>query len=103
MCPSAKRRAVLLPQENFEGLERFARIVVGPLRSTQHGLLSHETPTDPDRWLRTHLDLSAHGPRNTRKGRRRPRSDLRGDGSVVNRKKVQRIYRERGFRVDRKA
>ncbi len=61
-----------------------------------------ETPLDPDRWLRKHLCKWAGIDRNSRKGYRRAWADLRADGYVVNRKKVQRIWREEGLRVARK-
>jgi putative transposase len=39
---------------------------------------------------------------NSRKGYRRAWADLRAEGHVVNRKKVQRLWREEGLRVARK-
>ena len=41
-------------------------------------------------------------PRNARKGYRRAWADLRAEGVVINRKKVQRLWREEGLRVARK-
>jgi len=83
--------------------ERFACKVVELPRSTQRRALAYQTASDPDRWLRTHLCVWAGVPRNARKGYRRAWADLRADGVVINRKKVQRLWREEGLRVARKA
>jgi putative transposase len=91
ISPTAKRRAVLLLQEKFGASERFTCNAVGLQRSTNSRSLKCETPSDPDRWLRTHLCKWAGINRNSRKGYRRAWADLRADGHVVNRKKVQRI------------
>lgn len=92
----------MMLQETFGASERFTCKVVGLARSTQRRPLKHHSPTDPDRWLRTHLCLWAGSTRNARKGYRRAWADLRAEGHVVNRKKVQRIWREEGLRVARK-
>jgi putative transposase len=91
-----------LLQEKFGASERFTCNVVGLQRSTNRRPLKCETPLDPDKWLRTHLCKWAGISRNSRKGYRRAWADLRADGHVVNRKKVQRIWREEGLRVARK-
>lgn len=92
-------------QETFGASERFACKVFRPPRSTQRKPLKHQSPIDPDRWLRTHLRLWAGSARNARKGFRRAvlkQTDLRAEGHVVNRKCVQRIWREEVLRVARK-
>ena len=74
--------------------ERRACLVVGQWRSTQR----HEpAEADPDgqlrRWLR------AFAKRHPRWGYRRAHAVLVRDGRHVNRKKVQRLWREEGLRV----
>jgi len=73
-----------------------------PPENHQRRPLACQTPAGPDRWLRTHLCAWAGVPRNARKGYRRAWADLRAEGHVVNRKKVQRLWREEGLRVARK-
>ncbi len=89
--------------DTFSVSERAACNVVGLPRSTWRRPLACQTPLDPDRWLRTLLREWAALPRNSRKGYRRAWAHLRSEGYVVNRKKVQRIWREEGLRVPRKA
>jgi hypothetical protein len=64
--------------------------------------LKCETPADPDRWLRAHLCKWVGISRNAHKGYRRARADLRAGGHVVDRRCVQRLWREEGLRVARK-
>ncbi|NQU36175.1 MAG: transposase, partial [Actinobacteria bacterium] len=85
--------------QEVQGLsERFAGKVVGQPRATQRKLPAAVTRTDPDRELRRWLRTWAA--QNARKGFRRAWADLRAEGTVVNRKKVQRLWREEGLRVN---
>ncbi len=64
----------------------------------------HESPTDPEGWLSTHLCQWAGSARDACKGYSRAvplQADLRAEGYVVNRGNVQRIWREEGLRVAR--
>lgn len=79
--------------------QRFACRVALQSRSTQRRTPKRETPDDPDRWLRDWLNDFAHKQNNQRKGYRRAHADLRAEGYLVNRKKVQRIWREEGLQV----
>ncbi len=105
MSPTAQRRAVIMLQETFGASERFTFKVVGLARSTQRRPHKHHSPTDPDRWLRTHSRLLAGSTRNARKGDHRTAlkpADRQAEGYVFNRKKNQRMWREEGLRVVRK-
>ena len=77
--------------------ERLACRVVGQHRTTQRHLPASQRPGDPDAdlrgWLRDYA--KAH----PRWGHRRAYHDARGEGWVVNHKKVQRLWREEGLRV----
>jgi len=72
--------------------ERFACRVLGQSRSTQRRTPRHQRPDDPDRWLRDWLTTWAARPKNRRKGYRRAWADLRHEGHLVNRKRVQRVW-----------
>ncbi|MCD2158147.1 IS3 family transposase [Rhodococcus cerastii] len=85
-------------QETMELSQRFAYKVVGQPRSTQRKELRKKTPDDPDADLRKWLRDWAKA--NQRKGFRRAWADLRADGWVINKKKVQRLWREEGLRVN---
>lgn len=78
--------------------QRFACRVVGQPRSTQRKELARNTPDDPDADLRKWLRDWAKA--NQRKGFRRAWADLRAAGWVINKKKVQRLWREEGLRVN---
>jgi transposase InsO family protein len=81
-------------QERFGLSQRRACQIVGQHRSTQR----HEpAEADPDRDLRARLRCFAK--RHPRWGYRRAHAVLRREGHVVNRKKVQRLWREEGLRV----
>jgi putative transposase len=77
--------------------ERFACWVTGQHRATQRREPASTTPGDPDAALRAWL----HGWAKThpRRGFRNAYHDARGEGWVVNHKKVQRLWREEGLRV----
>jgi putative transposase len=74
--------------------QRRAYQIVGQHRSTQR---HQPTEPDPDRELRARLRRFAK--RHPRWGYRRAHAVLRGEGQVVNRKKIQRLWREEGLRV----
>lgn len=98
MSPTAKRNAVNMLQEVLGLSERFACKVVGQPRATQRKPPAASTTADPNRELRSWLRTWAA--KNPRKGFRRAWADLRAEGTVVNRKKVQRLWREEGLRVN---
>ena len=77
--------------------ERFACRVTGQNRTTQRHQAADQTPADPDAALRTWLH--AYAKKHPRWGYRRAYHDARGEGWVVNHKKLQRIWREEGLRV----
>ncbi|WP_141752317.1 IS3 family transposase [Rhodococcus erythropolis] len=77
---------------------RFACKVVGQPRSTQRKELRKKIPDDPDANLRKWLRDWAKA--NQRKGFRRAWANLRADGWVINKKKIQRLWREEGLRVN---
>lgn len=77
--------------------ERFACRVTGQNRGTQRHQAHAETPADPDAALRAWLrDYAAAHPR---RGFRPAYHDARGEGWIVNHKKLQRLWREEGLRV----
>lgn len=77
--------------------QRFACTVVGQPRSTQRKARARDIPDGPDADLRKWLRDWAKA--NARKGSRRAWADLRAMGWVINKKKVQRLWREEGLRV----
>jgi putative transposase len=79
--------------------ERVACRVTAMNRSTYRRKPQADTPQDPDRWLRDHLNAWVCIERNSRKGYRRAWADLRAEGHVINRKRVHRIWREEGLQV----
>jgi putative transposase len=74
--------------------QRRACQIVGQHRSTQR---HQPAEVDPDRELRARLRRFAK--RHPRWGYRRAHAVLRRDGYAVNRKKIQRLWREEGLRV----
>ena len=83
-----------LCQARFSMSQRRACRLIGQHRSTER----HPPPaTDLDRELRDRLRAFARG--HPRWGYRRAHAVLVGEGHVVNRKKVQRLWREEGLRV----
>jgi putative transposase len=92
--PSRRRRAVEMLQERLGVSQRRACAIVGQHRSTQR----HQPAlADPDRDLRQRLRCFAR--RHPRWGYRRAHAVLRREGWALNRKKVQRLWREEGLRV----
>jgi hypothetical protein len=77
--------------------QRFACKIVGKPRSTQRKKVARNAPDDPDADLRKWLRDWAKA--NQRKEFRRAWAGLRAAGWVINKKKVQRLWREEGLRV----
>jgi putative transposase len=77
--------------------ERFACRVTGQNRTTQRHEPADATQADPDAALRSWLREYAKD--HPRWGFRRAYHDARGEGWVVNHKKIQRLWREEGLRV----
>jgi transposase InsO family protein len=77
--------------------ERFACAVTGQNRTTQRRQPAATTPADPDAAMRTWLRTYAKS--HPRWGFRRAYHDARGEGWIVNHKKIQRLWREEGLRV----
>jgi transposase InsO family protein len=77
--------------------ERFACRVTGQHRATQRHEPAAATPEDPDGGLR--WSLREYAKDHPRRGFRSAYHDARGEGWVVNHKKVQRLWREEGLRV----
>ncbi|MCA1738596.1 MAG: IS3 family transposase [Actinobacteria bacterium] len=97
LSPSRRRRAVKHLQKNFEVSERRACQVLGQPRSSQRYI---STKADIDTALSQRLvALSRENPRY---GYRRVWALLRREGWRVNRKRVQRVWREAGLMVPSK-
>jgi transposase InsO family protein len=77
--------------------ERFACRVTGQNRTTQRRSPAPTTPADPDAALRAWLRAWAGD--HPRRGFRNAYYDARGEGWVVNHKKIQRLWRQEGLRV----
>ena len=77
--------------------ERFACRVTGQHRATQRHEPAAKTPEDPDAALRAWLRQYAKN--HPRRGFRPAYHDARGEGWIVNHKKIQRLWREEGLRV----
>ena len=77
--------------------ERFACRVTGQHRATQRHEPAADTPDDPDAALRAWL--RAYAKNHPRRGFRPAYHDARGEGWIVNHKKIQRLWREEGLRV----
>jgi putative transposase len=94
VSPSQRRRAAHMLQQRLGLSQRRACQIVGQHRSTQR---HRPLDPDPDRALRRQLrDFARHHPR---WGYRRAHAVLRREGHRLNRKKVQRLWREEGLRV----
>lgn len=94
VSPSQRRRAAVMIQDRLGLSQRRACQIVGQHRSTQR---HRPAEPDPDRDLRRQLrDFARHHPR---WGYRRAHAVLCREGHHLNRKKVQRLWREEGLRV----
>ena len=94
MSPARRRRAVQHLQQVFGVSQRWACRLVGQHRSTQR----HQ-PEEPDRDRALRQQLRAFSRAHPRWGYRRAHAPLLKQGWVVNRKAVQRLWREEGLRV----
>jgi putative transposase len=77
--------------------ERLACRVTGQHRATQRHEPVSDTAQDPDAALRTWLRAYARD--HPRRGFRPAYHDARGEGWIVNHKKIQRLWRDEGLRV----
>ena len=94
MSSARRRRAVEHLQRVFGVSQRWACRLVGQQRSTQR----HQ-PAEPDRDRALRAELRQLSRAHPRWGYRRAHAVLREQGWVVNRKAVQRLWREEGLRV----
>jgi putative transposase len=94
VSPARRRRAVEHLQQVFGVSQRWACRLVGQHRSTQR----HQ-PVEPDRDRALRAELRQLSRAHPRWGYRRAHAVLREQGWVVNRKAVQRLWREEGLRV----
>jgi putative transposase len=94
VSPARRRCAVTHLQQMFGVPERWACRLVGQHRSTQR----HQ-PVEPDRDRALRAELRQFSRAHPRWGYRRAHAVLREQGWVVNRKAVQRLWREEGLRV----
>jgi transposase InsO family protein len=97
VSPARRRRAVEHLQQVLDVSQRWACQLVGQHRSTQR----HQ-PTEPDRDRALREQLRTFSRAHPRWGYRRAHAQLRGQGWRVNRKAVQRRWREEGLRVPTK-
>ena len=94
MSPARRRRAVEHLQQVLGVSQRWACQLVGQHRSTQR----HQ-PVEPDRDRALCEQLRRFSRAHPRWGYRRAHAQLRQQGWGVNRKAVQRLWREEGLRV----
>lgn len=98
VSPRRRREAVLVLQDRLDLSERRACEIVGQPRATQR---YEPRVTSDDQALRRRLRRVATD--HKRWGYRRAHAHLLSEGWKVNRKRVQRIWREEGLRVPAKA
>jgi putative transposase len=94
VSPARRRRAVEHLQRVFGVSQRWACQLVGQHRSTQR-----HRPAEPDRDRALRDALWQFSRAHPRWGYRRAHAVLREQGWVVNRKAIQRLWREEGLRV----
>ncbi|MGU3437215.1 IS3-like element ISAar43 family transposase [Actinomycetes bacterium M1A6_2h] len=92
-----RRAAVDHLKRKLRVSERMACRLAGLSRSAYRRPLQGETTADPDLALRDWL--RAYAKKHPRWGYRRAYHDARGEGWVVNHKKIQRLWCEEGLRV----
>ncbi|QBJ22757.1 IS3 family transposase (plasmid) [Kocuria marina subsp. indica] len=95
--PGRRRAAVDHLKRKLRVSERMACRLAGLSRSAYRRPLQGETTADPDLALRDWL--RAYAKKHPRWGYRRAYHDARGEGWVVNHKKIQRLWCEEGLRV----
>jgi putative transposase len=94
VSPTRRRRAVEHLQRVFGVSQRWACQLVGQHRSTQR----HQ-PMEPDRDRDLRAELRRFSRTHPRWGYRRAHAELLKQGWAVNRKAIQRCWREEGLRV----
>jgi transposase InsO family protein len=94
VSPARRRRAVEHLQRVLGVSQRWACRLVGQHRSTQR-----HRPTEPDRDRALREQLRQCSPAHPRWGYRRAHAQLLQQGWRVNRKAIQRLWREEGLRV----
>jgi putative transposase len=94
VSPARRRRAVEHLQQVFGVSQRWACRLVGQHRSTQR----HQ-PVEPDRDRALRAELRQFSRTHPRWGYRRAHAQLVGQGWTINRKAIQRLWREEGLRV----
>jgi putative transposase len=94
VSPARRRRAVTHLQQVFGVSQRWACQLVGQHRSTQR----HQ-PAEPERDRALREQLRQFSRIHPRWGYRRAHAQLRQAGWCVNRKAIQRLWREEGLRV----
>jgi putative transposase len=94
VSPARRQRAAAHLQRVLGVSERWACRLVGQHRSTQR----HQ-PMEPDRDRALRQQLRAFSRAHPRWGYRRAHAELRQGGWTVNRKAVQRLWRDEGLRV----
>jgi putative transposase len=94
VSPARRRRAVQHLQQVFGVSQRWACQLVGQYRSTQR-----HRPTEPDRDRALREQLRQFSRAHPRWGYRRAHAQLLQQGWRVNRKAIQRLWREEGLRV----
>ena len=97
MSPARRRLAVAMLRDRLGVSERWACRVVGQHRSTQR---REPLVADDDELLRA--ALRAFATDRPRWGYRQAHTHLVGEGWEINRKRVQRVWREEGLRVVRR-
>lgn len=97
LSPECRRAAVHHLRRVLGVSERFACRVTGQHRATQRHQPASATPDDPDAALRAWPRRYAKG--HPRRGFRPAYHDARGEGWMVNHRKIQRLWREEGLRV----
>ncbi|WP_404443602.1 IS3 family transposase [Microbacterium marinum] len=95
--PGSRRAAVAHLLRTLQVSERMACRLAGLSRSAYRRPLKGDTAADPDRALRDWL--RAYAKKHPRWGYRRAYHDARGEGWVVNHKKIQRLWRDEDLRV----
>jgi putative transposase len=97
LSPERKRREVIMVVETFGVSQRRACRVIGQPRSTQRSVPPKSDAVEQ----RLRARLRAISKKHTRWGYRRATALLRREGWDVNKKRIQRLWRDEGLRVQR--